>query len=658
MGNLLRIRERSLVSHDGVNWIIVHVEDTQRVLASRVADGRHEFLLIENLKPAIKDQSDGVDAGDPVDGLEPPLGTKSRNYLKIINRTIRPSQATSTGTRETFDALDGNIDEFHDILKILNTPKPVRRPLIEALCEKFAFTIATAYRRISLVKAHGVPEVLHRPVRSDKGKRRISPDVLALANSLLAKHRFIAEPETLPKVLRRVNGHCRRNGWPEISAFALQSIEKETSLKEKLLLQGRPDKARDLYRPKLGHLPNADFPLALVQIDHTPIQVTLVDMEYRLPIKSPSLSLVIDSYSRMVLGFFLSFDAPSTLSTGVAMAHAFLPKEQWLKRLQVPGEWPCWGFPDVIQVDNGADLNGAMMHEVRRKYRVVLRNRPVDAPNFGGHVESAFRTFLFEQKATPGTKFSNPQQRGEYVSEDHAVLTLPEFEQLFTEFLVNDYHLAPHSGEGMDGKSPLQKWRQGLFEGDTFPPVGLPGRPIDELGLKISLLPTQKRVVAHSKVNIFTEEYYAPELAQIGDYLSPEIPKEQRKFEIRYDPRDVSMIWLLDPRTDKYIELRFTDLKKPSISLWDLKARNKQKGQSDEAFEDQRFNSIERRDDIVDTARKRTKKQRIEDEKKRHRAEGAISRPATPPQRPIAATTGVSQLTREELDLLRQQWEK
>ncbi|WP_341648264.1 hypothetical protein [Thauera humireducens] len=168
------------------------------------------------------------------------------------------------------------------------------------------------------------------------------------------------------------------------------------------------------------------------------------------------------------------------------MAHSFYPKEKYLQRLKIKGEWPCWGFPDVILVDNAADLNGKMMHGARKRYSFTLRDRPIDGPNFGGHIESAFKTFMHEFKSIDGTTFSNPRERAEYDSEGNAILTLNEFEQYFAEFIVNHYHLDRHTGKGMNNSVPLTKFRRGIFEGDKFPPTGLPPIPQDELALRIS----------------------------------------------------------------------------------------------------------------------------------------------------------------------------
>ena len=94
------------------------------------------------------------------------------------------------------------------------------------------------------------------------------------------------------------------------------------------------------YEPLKGHFPGADCPLAVAQIDHTPMDVIVVDEEHRQPIHRPSLTVVIDVYSRMVLGFAIYLEKPSAFTAGLAIAHALLPKEHWLADVGVQADWP------------------------------------------------------------------------------------------------------------------------------------------------------------------------------------------------------------------------------------------------------------------------------------------------------------------------------
>lgn len=654
---VLRVGE--LVSLGGTNWRILHVQDFERVLAARVSDGRPEFLAIADLQPPAE-SSASEEASVFANGSEPAndegdesCDSESALSVRIKKRQVRKLPAQSDLSDEQKKAREAAVLEFQDLFAILKTPRRERRQLIAALCKRFGYNQASAYRRLKIVEVHGTADALLPAVRSDLGDHRLAEEVCKAIDEHLKKYRFVQEPKTLPDILELINGKCRKEGWDEISLTTLRRFEQKTPLKEKLEAQGRKKKAADAFRPKAGHLPYNDYPLAIIQVDHTPIQICLVDEEDRQPIGDAWLTLVIDTYSRMVLGFYLTFDPPSTLSTGLALAHAFLPKEEYLRSQGISGEWPCWGFPDVILVDNAAELNGQMMHGARRRYRFTLRDRPVDAPNFGGHVESAFRTFMYEFKSVPGTKFSNPVERGEYDSEGRAIFTIAEFEAFFTEFLVNDYHLSEHSGAGMDRTVPLLKWKKGIFEGDVMPPTGLPDRPSDPMALRISLMPFKRRTVRNGTIQVLDEEYHSGALTLIGDKVDLTKPLNERKFEVRYDPRNISKVWLYYEPNDSYIEVPFADLRKRSISLWERDARKRRQDKPAEQFKDQRYESKLRREDMKMTATKKTKQQRLEDEKARRRAQGALVQPPATPTKPPSSAPKKQKLDPERLKALR-----
>ena len=82
-----------------------------------------------------------------------------------------------------------------------------------------------------------------------------------------------------------------------------------------------------LYSPSLliSCSVTADRPNAIWQADHTLLDIMLVRDEAR-PAK-PWLTVVSDDYSRAVAGYFLSFEAPSSIQTASALRQAIWRKE-------------------------------------------------------------------------------------------------------------------------------------------------------------------------------------------------------------------------------------------------------------------------------------------------------------------------------------------
>jgi putative transposase len=629
---LITLRTGSKVLHKGKVWLIESAEDFQRVLAQRLSDGRRDFLPIIELEAPV------VAAETDVEAKQTSLKRHKPEFTKDSKLDLEPD-------------LQVHMKLYQALVAVLKVPPGLRRESIRKLAVEFSISEPTVYRKIKAVEQNTTADSLHRAVRSDKRGvgSRIGPERLKIVEEVLRAKHFVETPRNIPGCMELVNSALAKSNLEEVSLSLLYKIRNKVTYRDQLLAQGRKKEARDTFRPSVDHLPNNDFPLGTVQVDHTPCQICFVDESNRMPIGDAWLTLVIDCFSRMILGFYLSFGGPSTLSTGLALSRALLPKDTLLRRMDIKGEWPCWGFPDVILVDNANELNGYMMQSARENYRFTIRNRPIGFPQFGGHVESAFKTFMDEIKTIPGTKFSNPTERAEYDSEGRSEMTLKEFEWYFTEFLVNDYHLSEHRGEGMDRRTPLQRWNAGIFEGDVFPPIGLPDIPTDARALQISLMPVEWRVINKATISIFDETYYSGALATMGDIVDPRKATEDRKFEVRYDPRDISKIWVKDPVEDSYIEATFSDLRKPSISLWEHKAQKRALGRPADEFKQQRWESKERREEFKQQSKKLTKQARRDAERAKRDAAEAITKP-TAPKKPSAPTsTFVSRRTNEEI---------
>ena len=105
--------------------------------------------------------------------------------------------------------------------------------------------------------------------------------------------------------------------------------------------------ARDRYLPTIGSL-EAHWPLSLIQIDHTLVDVIVVDSVTRTPIQRPWLTLAIDVCTRCVVGFHLSLEPPSATSVALCLSHAALAKESWLAERGIDALWPARGIPVCI----------------------------------------------------------------------------------------------------------------------------------------------------------------------------------------------------------------------------------------------------------------------------------------------------------------------
>ncbi len=434
---------------------------------------------------------------------------------------------------------------------------------------------STVYRLIKEYEETGHISSLMRKSRSDKGKTALGPQVEEIITECINSFYLTPQRRSVAKTAVEVRRLCFEQGLPMPDAGTIRSRVARLDNFDKTRKREGYKTANEHYRVLGGAFPGADRPMATIQIDHTPVDVIVVDEVHRKPIGRPDLTIAIDVFSRMIVGFYISLDAPNELATGICISRAILDKEAYLKRLDLEDmTWPCCGLIKVVHTDNAMEFRGSMLQLAASTYGVILQRRPRGRPNYGGSVERAFKTFMSEVHGElPGATFSNPQHRLDYDSEGRAVMTLDALERWFAIFVLGVYHQRSH--EGNQGFSPLAMWEKGTTGIDESGfPRGIPARYADEDRLYLDFLPFQKRTVQESGVSIGGVAYWSDALRSYINSKNPAATKEKRQFICRYDPRDMSKIWVFDEDKNTYIETPYRNLGRPPVSLWEIKHAN------------------------------------------------------------------------------------
>jgi putative transposase len=351
--------------------------------------------------------------------------------------------------------------------------------------------------------------------------------------------------------------------------------------------------ANDKFNP-IKQEYHSDYALEIVQIDHTQLDIILVDEICRMPIGRPWLTAAIDVYSRVIVGFYLSFDPPGALGTGMCIANAILPKEGWLQSLDVKGDWCCWGRMNTIHVDNAKEFRGKTLSKACEEYGINLQWRPVKKPQWGGHIERLMGTIAKKMHTLRGTTRSSPKDRGEYDSMKKAVFTLKDFEGWLVEFIVNTYHVTIHQGIGT---TPMSKFEEGLNK------TGLPPRILNENKVRLDFLPYVERSIQEYGVVIDYIYYYGDVLRKWINALIPNTlkSKQKRMFIFKRDPRDITVLFFYDPDLQEYFQIPCRNTSRTPMTIWEhneilnrMKSNGISKIDEDAIFEArERLNEIE-----------------------------------------------------------------
>ncbi|NOT65665.1 MAG: transposase [Methylotenera sp.] len=214
--------------------------------------------------------------------------------------------------------------------------------------------------------------------------------------------------------------------------------------------------------------------LERVEIDHTPLDLFLIDENTFLPLGRPTVTIIIDHFSRMILGYFISFENPSTAAVMSALRHAILPKQPvkgTFPNLKIEHDWVSYGVPDLMVLDNGLEFHSDALESVAFDLGIRMEFCPKHEPRFKGTVERFLKTFNYSfASQIPGASFARWHLRGDYDPQKHAVLTLGEFTHIFEKWALDIYAQTKHRGLGT---TPWAKWHEGLQSRELRLPMSI-----------------------------------------------------------------------------------------------------------------------------------------------------------------------------------------
>jgi putative transposase len=459
----------------------------------------------------------------------------------------------------------------------------------------------TIYRLLRLWQRSGglVTSLAPRPSAGGRGRGRLSAAVEQFVTAAIRDEYLSKQKKRAEAVVRAVRDRCRAAGITPPAANTVRArVRRVRADKAARVREGSGSAAARRLTPVVGQTPPAPKPMAVLQVDHTPVDLILVDETWRKPIGRPWLSVAIDTYSRCVAGLHLSYEAPSATVAGLCLAHAALDKAAYLRGLGIEADWPCQGRPDEVFVDNGSEFHSAAFERGCQQHGIALRFRPNGAPHWGGIVERLVGTAMAMVHELPGTTFSNPAERGEYDSDATACLTLAELERWLVLAIIGSYHNTVHGGLG---EPPLAHWRHGVAE------HGAPSTLSDPHAFMVDFLPVLRRRVTR-------EGIVADHIAYYADALRPLVAARDRlgPVLVRRDPRDLSHVWVLDPEGGGAIEVPCSRQGRPRISLHEHRlavAHLREQGRA-QVDEDAIFAAVEQQREIVREAVQRTRSAR------------------------------------------------
>jgi putative transposase len=428
---------------------------------------------------------------------------------------------------------------------------------VEEIALELDVSRSTMYRLITAYRAKGtVSSVEPRALGRRKGTLVLDAKREKLIASTI--HQIYLKPErpTMTYLIEQVRARCAEKGLPPPDRRTIKSrvdrIDRRT-----VALKRKDAKGLKATTAVPDHY-ETSRPLEVVQIDHTEVDVFLVDETTRERMdKRPWLTLAIDVFTRMVVGFHLSMDKPSRVSLGLCMLNAVYDKSAWLKEREIDASWPAAGLPEAVHADNGADFRSHAFAWACREEGIKLIFRPAGAPHYGGHIERLIGTVMGRVHFYPGSTFANPIARQSNEPEHFAAMTFREFECALGWEIAGRYNEEIHSALL---RPPIAVWR----EHEDALTLRMPK---DRMAFWVSFLPDVHRTLRPDGIWLHDIPYWS-------NTLSGQVGRARSELLVKYDPRDVSRIFVQHP-DGRFLEARARPLGFPAISLREWKQARK-----------------------------------------------------------------------------------
>lgn len=309
----------------------------------------------------------------------------------------------------------------------------------------------------------------------------------------------------------------------------------------------------DLKTPRHG-----DRPFEIAHIDHTELDVEVVSAHTGQVLGRPWMTLLIDAFSRRVLAFYVTFDAPSYRSCMMILRECVRRHGR---------------LPQIVVLDGGREFDSVYFETLLARYECTKKTRPPAKARFGSVCERLFgiTNTRFVHNLAGNTQITrNVRQVTKSVNpKEHATWALPELYDYLAEYFYEIYDTIEHPALG---QTPRDAYQRGLAETGARSHRQI----ADDLEFQMWTLPTTAKgtaKVAPGRGVKMNHIYYWAEALR-----DPAIERSQ--VGLRYDPFDAGVAYVfaggrwVQCHSEYYLALRGHSEKEVALASTELRRRH------------------------------------------------------------------------------------
>lgn len=289
----------------------------------------------------------------------------------------------------------------------------------------------------------------------------------------------------------------------------------------------------------------ATRPLERVEMDHTTLDLYVVDDKRLMPLGRPTLTMIIDSFTNYILAIYISFEGESLGRVSKTIRMALTLKDDVVAEVGAKNRWLTPGMWECLVVDNALAFQSPQLQRIANVLGCGLEFAAVRRPWFKPTVErymlEVTRLLPAEGRTRKPGEAHDPQDPFK-----EACVTFSELTSAILKWAI-DVH--PFEIPERTLVRPIDKLNEGL----TLDPAPVLVPDLDELRFLTAL--EQGISVGPGGLEFKYLSYRSVQL----DEMSKRQSNPTFKTTLRYDPGDLGSIWVNDPTTGGWISVPCLD---------------------------------------------------------------------------------------------------
>jgi len=290
-------------------------------------------------------------------------------------------------------------------------------------------------------------------------------------------------------------------------------------------------------------------PGARFQIDATILDVYLLSrIDRRKIIGRPVLYVVIDVYSRMIVGIYIGLEGPSWVAAMMALANAVEDKQSFCKKYGreiEPHEWPCHHVPAILLGDRGEILAKTLKNLINN-FNIQVENTASFRADWKGIVEQRFKLLPAVFKTfVDGYIQTDYRERGASDYRLDATLDIDQITSIIIECVLyynNSHEIKNYDKDielaGADfAPVPIDLWEWGIANKSG----ALRQYPLKQV--KFALMPTEEATITLNGIKLKSSFYTCQRGVREG-WFDKARQDGRTKVQVSFDPRDMDIIYL------------------------------------------------------------------------------------------------------------------